>query len=141
MVVLDTNVISELLRPQPDRNVLAWAEDRLAGEVAVAATTAAELLAGVQIMPAGARRRRLASEIEELLERFEILAFDCTAARHYADLVTARRAAGRPIMPFDAQIAATTRAHGAAIATRDAAGFEGCGLEVIDPWSSPPSGD
>jgi predicted nucleic acid-binding protein len=145
VIIVDTNVASELLRPRPDPKVIAWAEDRFARSAAIAATTAAELLTGVLIMPVGARRRRLAREIDELLARIEVVPFDHTAARHYADIVAARRAAGRPIMLFDVQIAATARAHGAAVATRDIAGFEACGVEVIDPWSppkfGPPSGD
>ena len=137
MLVFDTTVVSELLRPRPDRNVMAWAENRPAGEAALAATTVAELLAGVRIMPAGVRRGRLETEVEQLIGRFTILAFDRLAAVHYAELVAARRAAGRPIATFDAQIAATARAHGAAVATRDLRAFEGCGVGLVDPWAGP----
>ena len=137
-IVLDTNVVSELIRPHPDPTVLDWAVMQDAETLFLSAVTEAELRYGVEIMAAGRRRDRLSTELEDALWDFtgRILPFDSEAARAYAEIAAARRAAGFPISQSDCQIAAIARSHGAAVATRDAGGFEGCGITVINPWSS-----
>jgi predicted nucleic acid-binding protein len=136
MIVLDTNVVSEIMRPQPDPVVKAWIDTVPSRETAIAATSVAELLYGVRIMPQGRRRAERSVLLARLLEELRILPFDDHAAELYAAIASHRRAAGNPIGPFDCQIAATARAAGASIATRDAGGFAGCGLEIIDLWST-----
>ncbi len=137
MIVLDTNIISELLRPTPNPQVETWlaAQD---GETLFFTTVGeAELRHGVALLPAGRRRGALGKAIEGMLEedfRNRILPFDRAAARAYASIVAERRALGRPISQFDCQIAAIARARAAAVATRNTGDFEGCGIAVIDPW-------
>lgn len=138
MIVLDTNVVSELLRPVPTPRVADWYVGQAAPEAFVSAVTEAELRYGVAIMPVGRRRDSLAVTIEGLLEREfsgRILPFNSPAARAYATIAAERRAAGRPIQPADCQIAAIARSLGASVATRDTRGFEGCGVDLINPWT------
>lgn len=137
MIVLDTNVVSELLRPAPATQVEAWLSALDGAEVYFTAVGEAELRHGVAILPAGRRRTALAKAIEGMLEedfRDRILPFDRAAASAYAVIAAKRRAAGRPISQFDCQIAAIARAREAAVATRNTGDYEGCGIEVIDPW-------
>jgi predicted nucleic acid-binding protein len=137
MIVLDTNVLSELLRPTPAPQVEAWLAAQDGTSVYFTAVGEAELRHGVAILPAGRRRDALAQAIEGMLDedfRDRILPFDREAARAYAAIAAERRAAGRPISQFDCQIAAIARAHGASVATRNTGDYEGCGLAVIDPW-------
>lgn len=137
MIVLDTNVVSELLRPAPTSRVADWYISQAAPEAYISAVTEAELRYGVEIMPAGRRRADLESTIERLLEREfigRILPFDTAAAKAYATIAAERRAAGRPIQPADCQIAAIARSQGASVATRDRGGFEGTGVDLINPW-------
>ena len=138
MIVLDTNVVSELARPAPDPSVLEWLGEQPPGDVFLSAVTEAELRYGVATMPRGRRRETLLATLEEFLEgdfAGRILAFDTVAAQAYATVAADRRAAGRPIAPFDCQIAAIARSLAASVATRDTGGFEGCGIDVIDPWA------
>ena len=142
MIVLDTNVLSELLRSAPAPQVEAWLSARDGAAVYFTAVGEAELRHGVAILPAGRRRTALSGAIEAILEkdfRDRILPFDRAAARAYADIAAKRRSAGRPISHFDCQIAAIARSHEAAVATRNTADYEGCGIEVIDPWRQKPS--
>jgi predicted nucleic acid-binding protein len=137
MIVLDTNVVSELLRPAPATQVEAWLSAQDGAKVYFTAVGEAELRHGVAILPAGQRRTALTKAIEGILEedfRDRILPFDRDAAGAYAVIAAARRAAGRPISQFDCQIAAIARAHGASVATRNTADYEGCGIALIDPW-------
>lgn len=137
MIILDTNVLSELLRPAPARQVERWLSAQDGAKVYFTTIGEAELRHGVAILPAGKRRTALATAIEGLLEedfRDRILPFDRAAARAYAIIAAARRAAGRPIRQFDCQIAAIARARDAAVATRNTNDYEGCGIELIDPW-------
>ena len=137
MIVLDTNVVSELLRPAPAKQVEAWLSAQDGATVYFTAVGEAELRHGVAILPAGRRRTALSMAIEGILEedfRNRILPFDRAAASAYAAIAAKRRAAGRPISQFDCQIAAIARAHEAAVATRNTGDYEGCGIEVIDPW-------
>jgi toxin FitB len=137
MIILDTNVVSELLRPSPAPEVEAWlaAQDGMA--IYLTAITEAELRYGVAIMAGGKRQKVQVDLVESLLrEDFtgRILPFDSGAAADFASIGAARKSAGRPISQFDCQIAAIARTHGAAIATRNGRDFEGCGVEIIDPW-------
>jgi len=137
MIILDTNVVSELLRPAPSPAVEAWLAAQDGATVFFTAIGEAELRLGVAILPAGRRRTSLAEAIDAVLEedfRGRILPFDTTAAQAYAAIAATRRAAGRPISQFDCQIAAIARIRQAALATRNTADYEGCGIEVINPW-------
>ena len=137
MIILDTNVVSELTRPAPGSAVVGWVRRQAATNLFLTAVTEAELRYGVEILPAGRRRNAILTEVEGVIgEDFagRILPFDTDAARSYALIVAARRAAGAPISQSDAQIAAIARSRGATVATRDAGGFSGCGIEVINPW-------
>jgi predicted nucleic acid-binding protein len=137
MIILDTNVVSELLRPAPSPAVEGWLAAQHGTNVFFTAIGEAELRLGVAILPAGRRRTSLAEVIDAMLEedfRGRILPFDTTAAQAYAAIAASRRAAGRPISQFDCQIAAIARVRQAVLATRNTADYEDCGIEVIDPW-------
>ena len=138
MIILDTNVVSELLRPSPDRTVETWVADRPAANLYFSAVGEAELRYGVAILPAGRRRDALASAIEAILrEDFDerILPFDSAAARAYATIAAARHAAGRTASPSDCQIAAIARSSRMAVATRNVRDFDDMGIELLDPWA------
>lgn len=135
--LLDTNVLSELLRAAPEPAVLAWFALQPAPSLFVCAVTQAEMLFGARQLPAGKRRQALEGALQAMFaEDFagRILPFDAAAAPQFADCAAARQAAGRPMSQFDAQIAAIARHHGMTIATRNVADFEGCGAGVVDPW-------
>ena len=139
MIVLDTNVVSELMRPSPVASVIEWVARQAAPSLYLSTISEAELRYGVEILPAGQRRDRLRGEIEGMLQEDfagRVLTFDRSAAQAYAVIGAARRAAGRPIGHADCQIAAVARSIGAPVATRDVSDFEGCGIEVIDPWAT-----
>ncbi|MDP4025814.1 type II toxin-antitoxin system VapC family toxin [Methylobacterium sp. NEAU 140] len=139
MIVLDTNVVSELMRPDPDAGVVAWIAAQPRDSLYTTSVTRAEILYGIAVLPAGRRRDRLAALVDAMFaEDFagRVLPFDAAAAPHYARIVSGRRSAGAPIDGFDALIAAITRMAGADIATRDAGGFADCGLTIIDPWQA-----
>ena len=136
--LLDTNVLSELLRARPEPAVLAWFAVQAPDSLVVSAVTQAEMLLGARLLPAGQRRQQLQQALEAMFrEDFggRVLPFDTAAAADYADVVHARRNAGRPISQFDAQIAAIARCRGVGLATRNVADFEGCGLVVDNPWN------
>ena len=133
MIVLDTNVLSEPLRPTPDAAVITWL--RAQRDVAVTAISVAELLTGARRLPASSRREQLIAAIDSILTGNLILPFDDGAARAYAVMQETRRAAGRPLPVEDAMIAAIARVHNAAIATRNTADFEGLGVELVNPWA------
>ena len=137
MIVLDTNIISELLRPAPNKQVEAWLSAQDGENVYFTTVGEAELQYGLALLPAGKRRNALSKAVEEILdEAFQdrILAFDRAAARAYAVIAATRRGAGRPISQFDCQIAAITRTNEAILATRNTGDFDGCGIRLIDPW-------
>lgn len=139
MIVLDTNVISELLRPSPSKQVEAWLSAQDGANLFFTAVGEAELRHGVAILPAGKRRTALTHAIEAILAedlRDRILPFDRDAARAYAAIAAKRRASGRPISQFDCQIAAIAKAHDASVATRNTTDYEGCGIRVLNPWGS-----
>ena len=138
MFVLDTNVVSELMRERPDPVVLGWMDKQLTDTLLVTAVTEAEIRTGIAILPEGERRRGLAAAAERLfgvLFAERVLPFDSDAAQAYATLAAERRAAGRPMSQADCQIAATALSRGVPVATRDVGGFEGCGIDVINPWA------
>ena len=137
MIILDTNVISELMRQQPDTAVLAWVAAQSRPSLYTTSINRAEILYGVAALPAGRRRDAYDAVVAAIFaEEFagRVLPFDGAAAEHYARIVSTRRAAGAPIEGFDGLIAAIAAAAGFAVATRDVGGFEGCGLDIINPW-------
>ncbi len=138
MIILDTNVVSELIRPRPAVRVFDWVVRQAARRLYLSSISEAELRYGVEVIPEGSRRRNLRVAVEGLLgEDFagRTLPFESDAARAYALIAASRRAAGRPISRPDCQIAAIARSVGASVATRDTDGFEGCGVDVVNPWS------
>ena len=139
MLILDTSVASELMRPSPTPSVVAWIAERDAAAMHLTAVSEAELRFGVAILPAGRRRSALEAAMRQWIERGfteRILPFDSAAARAYADIAADRREAGRPIGEADCQIAAISRSRGASLVTRNVRDFEGTGVEVVDPWST-----
>ena len=136
-VLLDTNVVSELIRKSPDPAVEEWAAGHPLEALFFSAVGEAELRYGAAILPSGRRRETLVSDIERMLrDAFEnrVLPFDSEAARAYADIVSMRRSAGRPVAPADCQIAAIARSRNIAVATRNVRDFEDIDIEVVDPW-------
>jgi toxin FitB len=137
VIVLDTNVISELTRHDPAPGVLSWLDSLAAGDIATTAITAAELLYGVARLPGGRRKTELAAAVDGLLNddlQGRVLSFGQAAARRYADIVSSRERLGRPIGVADAQIAAICRTVDAALATRNSDDFAETGIELINPW-------
>ena len=137
MIILDTNVISELLAPRPNPSVEAWLGAQSPASVFTTTVTEAEILFGLRLLPTGKRRRDLEAAVQPIFaEDFagRILPLDSVAAAAYADLAVARRRAGRPISQFDAQIAAIALSRGSALATRNLTDFEGVGIALVDPW-------
>ncbi len=140
MIVLDTNVLSELVRRFPEPSVCDWLDAQQPAEISTSSVTAAELLHGVARLPPGKRRSALVDAVHAMLYddlRGRIEPFDASAAEEYARVVCDREAAGRPIEVPDAQIAAICRARGASLATRNVKDFLHTGVELIDPWSPP----
>ncbi|WP_456714924.1 PIN domain-containing protein [Bradyrhizobium sp. USDA 4353] len=144
MIIIDTNVISELMRPVPASAVLDWFAAEHASDLYLTAVSEAELRVGVAIMPSGKRREALMATIDAMVDEDfagRILPFDSSAAKAYAAIAASRRVVGRPIMEADCQIAAIAQVAGAALATRNVADFDGCRIRIIDPWqSSAPNG-
>jgi predicted nucleic acid-binding protein len=138
MIVLDTNVVSEAMKPQPHPAVQTWLDAQAAETLYLSSVTLAELLFGIGALPAGRRRDALAQVLEGLLELFEdrVLAFDADAARHYAGLAVSARAAGKGLPTPDGYTAAIAAARGFTVATRDFAPFQAAGLAVINPWEA-----
>lgn len=137
MIILDTNVISESLRPRCSEAVTAWLDAQAAESLYLTAINAAELWAGVAVMPEGARKAALETSLEDLLARLfgaRRLDFDHNAARSYAELMRRTTSAGTPLPLADGLIAAIALAHGFAVATRDIVPFQAAGVEVINPW-------
>jgi predicted nucleic acid-binding protein len=138
MLILDTNVISEIMQPSPSPRVLEWWSQQQTGELFTSAVSEAEILYGIELLPKGKRRDRLLAEAEAMFnEDFagRILPFDEEAARAFAEIAAARRTQGRAIAEFDAQIAAIARTHRAALATRNTSDFEACGVRLVNPWT------
>ncbi len=138
MIILDTNVLSELMRETPAPRVIAWLSAQAAASVFTTSLSEAEIFYGLACLPAGKRRSALEEAAAGLFSDLEgrVLSFDSAASRSYARIAAARRKAGRPIAQADAQIAAIAGSRGAKLATRDTGDFERCGIELVDPWSS-----
>ena len=139
MIVLDTNVLSELMRQSPDELVVRWMDAQPDSSLFTTTVTQAEILYGVSILPDGRRKQGLAAAVGAVFEqdfRGRTLPFDGEAAVAYAAICTEREHLGRPISQFDAQIAAIARSRGAALASRNTPDFESCGVQVIDPWDA-----
>lgn len=137
MIVLDTNVVSELMRPLPEPAVLGWVNAQPTDQLWLCSVVVAELLFGVGRLPDGIRKRQLADAIEAMVfDDFagRTLAFDLEAAAAYAQLVVQRESFGQPIAMADAQIGAICAVHGATLATRNGRDFTKLGLDLINPW-------
>jgi predicted nucleic acid-binding protein len=139
VTILDTNVLSELMRPRPAEAVLRWVATQAATLLYTTAVTEAEILLGVMQLAAGRRRTALEAAAHAMFEKDlgrRVLPFGTEEARLYARIASERRRSGRPISHFDAQIAAIARAHDASLATRNVSDFQGCGITVVDPWTA-----
>jgi toxin FitB len=140
VIILDTNVVSELMRPEPAPQVASWVRDRDRRELRTSAITLAEVLYGIARLPDGRRKQVLLAAADDIFSTFEdqVLPVDATVAEHYAAIASRRERAGKPIAGFDALIAAVCRSQGAALATRNVSDFDGTGIEVMDPWLQSP---
>jgi|SRR5215470_8763220 len=139
MIVLDTNVLSEAIRPVPARRVLDWLAAQPPNGLFTTTISEAEFLYGLALLPAGKRRTSLETAARQTFEEDfaqRVLPFDRAAAAAFAVIAAVRRKKGRPISEFDAQIAAIARIHGARVATRNVDDFRDCGIEVVDPWAA-----
>lgn len=139
MIVLDTNVISELMKLAPAETVARWIADQPASTLYTTSITQAEILHGVMLLPSGKRRGALEAAADAMFdEDFDgrVLPFGSEAARTYAQISAQRRRSGRPISHFDAQIAAIARSARSPVATRNVVDYEGCGIKVLNPWGT-----
>ena len=141
MIVLDTNVVSELMRAEPASAVLTWLQRNSGAGLHTTAVTVAEIRYGIARLPEGRRRESLHQAANEIFAAFprQVLPFDLAAAGAYADVVAGRENRGNPIDGFDAQIAAICRSQAATLATRNIKDFTDTGIEVIDPWQDAPT--
>ena len=137
MIILDTNVVSELMRPAPNDRVRQWISGRRADELSTTAITVAEIGHGIERLPDGRRKATLLSAAADLFAAFGDLVqpFDARAAAWFGPVMVQRAGASLPIEGFDAQIASICRVHGAVLATRNVKDFVETGVDVIDPWS------
>ncbi len=138
MIVIDTNILSELMKPEPENRVLDWLQRQATVSLFTTTVSQAEILYGVALLPKSKRRTTLEKAVQGLFEEdfFErLLSFDRAAAQSYAMIAADRRQLGRPISQFDAQIAAISHSRGAAIATRNDLDFTDCHIDVINPWN------
>jgi predicted nucleic acid-binding protein len=138
MIVLDTNVISEAMKPEPSPTVRTWLNEQVAETLYLTSVTLAEILFGIAVLQAGRRRNTLTRALDGLLDLFgdRVLPFDTDAARHYAALAVAARNAGRGFLTPDGYIAAIAASRGFIVASRETSPYEAGGLRVIDPWQS-----
>jgi toxin FitB len=137
MIILDTNVVSELMRPEPTPEVAVWVRSRDRRELRMTSITLAEIRYGIARLPAGRRKQVLLDTADDIFATFadQVLPVDAAAGEQYAIIASTRERAGKPIAGFDALIAAVCRSRGAVLATRNLPGFDGTGIEVIDPWT------
>ena len=141
MIVLDTNVLSEILRPVPEGRVLGWIAMQPRSALFTTTVVEGEILYGVRLLPDGARRDALMKAVRAIFaEDFagRVLPFDRDAAAAYAELAAARRLAGRPISQFEAMIAAVASSRGARLATRNTKDFADSGIDLVNPWTNVP---
>lgn len=137
MIVVDTNVISEVMRPQPSPLVLNWLNTQDSNQLFITTVTLAEIGYGLRVLPEGQRRWHLHSRFEQFIaQAFEerVLDFTASAARAYAEIMGHRKEAGHPMSLPDGQIASIAHVHGFAVATRNIKDFEDCGIELINPF-------
>jgi len=138
MIILDTNVVSELMKPTPADKVIRWVASQTATSLYTTSITYAEILHGILLLPAGKRRKNFEQAAELMFDEDfagRILPFGSDDAPFYAEVAIERRRRGLPISQFDAQIAAIARATGAGLATRNVSDFDHCGINVVDPWA------
>ena len=137
MILLDTNVVSEAMRPEPHPAVRDWLDAQAAETLFLSSVTVAELMFAIGALPKGKRKDNLVATLNGVLELFaaRILPFDIEAARRYGDLAVKARAAGKGLPTPDGYIASIAAAHGFAVASRDTSAFNAAGLSVIDPWT------
>lgn len=139
MILLDTNVVSELMRPAPDASVMAWTRSQAIEELATSVVTVAEVGAGLACLPAGARRRDLVARWSRLQDEGfgeRIFHLDRAAAKVYGELFAQRQRAGQSTAAFDLLIASIARTHGLTVATRNVRDFEDCGVQIVNPWTA-----
>ena len=138
MIVLDTNVVSEAMKPEPHPAVRAWLNHQAAQTLFLSSVTVAELLFGIRTLPAGKRKNKLAQTLDGLMGLFRdrVLPFDIDAARCYADLAVAAKVAGRGFPTPDGYIAAIAASRGFIVASRDTAPYEAASVTVINPWEA-----
>lgn len=138
MIVLDTNVVSEAMKPEPHPAVMTWLNAQAAPTLYLSSVTLAELLFGIAALPAGRRKDLLSQALEGLLRLFRnrVLPFDADAARHYAELAVTARAGGRGFPTPDGYIAAIAASRGFMVASRDTAPYEAARVPVINPWAA-----
>ncbi len=139
MIVLDTNVLSEALRALPEPSVLDWLAHQPRASLFTTTVTRGEILYGIRLLSDGKRRRGLwDAAIKIFSDDFagQVLSFDSDAADMYAEIAVSRRIAGKSISQFDAMIVAMARSRGASLATRNVKDFEGCGVDVVNPWTA-----
>ena len=137
MIILDTNVVSELMRSAPEPRVLRWLGSQAAEDLHVTAVTMAEILYGIDLISGGRRRDVVRGGAEKMFEEVfadRILTFEDRAAHAFSQIASSRRRQGKPMSEFDAQIAAITRVHAATLATRNPYVFEGCWVRLVNPW-------
>jgi predicted nucleic acid-binding protein len=137
VIVLDTNVVSELMRPNPDATVIAWLRRQPPHQLATTAVTVAELQFGIARLPKGRRSTTLARKLSQTLGAFpeQILAFEAQAAAAYGTIAAAHEKTGWPMAALDAEIAAICHVRSAMLATRNVKDFDGCGVTTINPWT------
>lgn len=137
MKILDTNVVSELMRAEPEAKVARWVGAQAIGSLGVSVITLAEIGRGLKRLPEGRRRNGLERRFSEFVEmgfRGRVFAFDEAAADRYGELAARREAAGLHVDAVDMMIAAIAKVAGAAVVTRNTGDFEGCGIELVNPW-------
>jgi len=139
VIVLDTNVLSEALRPVPQPSVLDWLANQPRASLFITTVTRCDILYGIRLLADGKRRQGLWDAARKIFDADfadQVLSFDSDAADMYAEIAASRRAAGKPISQFDAMIVAMARSRGASVATRNVQDFEDCGVDVINPWTA-----
>ena len=137
MILLDTNIVSEAMKPEPHLPVRAWLNDQAVETLYLSSVTLAELLFGIAAIPSGKHKDRLAQVLDGLLGLFRdrVLPFDIDAARHYADLAVMAKTNGRGFPTPDGYIAAIVASRGFIVASHDTSPYEAAGVSVINPWS------
>ena len=137
MIVLDTNVLSELMKARPERSVVNWIGEHKTADLFITALTQGEILYGLEILPSGKRRTALKESARAMFKQDfarRILPFDTNAVKLFAIIVANRKKTGFPISQIDAQIAAIAVLHNATLATRNIKDFKKCGIDIINPW-------